>query len=135
MLSKEQRESMLKDVAWVEKLGDSMPMTVRDICCHIKALLSDLEEADSVTAHLNLLLLIKEQALDVFASKRMWLPPVQQPQLWAWLGAADYANPMTFAAKERDRQFTSDSIGSVTHTMSVGQNMIRKNLVEKEASQ
>src|SRR5690242_6116786 len=47
MMTANQIAQMLKDVAWVEGLGDSMPATVQDLCCHVKALaacIAGLEE-------------------------------------------------------------------------------------------
>lgn len=43
-MTKSQIDDMLKDVAWVEKLGDTMPATVQDLCCHVKALAAEIEE-------------------------------------------------------------------------------------------
>lgn len=62
------------------------------------------------------LLACKDEALGVFASNRMW-GPVDLLGVFQWMGAGPYADPMAFAARERDRVFPNDSIGSVTHTM------------------
>ncbi len=51
-MTADQIAEMLKDVAWVEKLGDSMPYTVQDCMCHIKALASHIDVVETLNTEL-----------------------------------------------------------------------------------
>ena len=61
-------------------------------------------------AALELLLMRKNAALDVFASKSMWAQFPARGLSFTWWGKADSANPLAFAANERDATEPDDRL-------------------------
>lgn len=73
---------------------------------HMAMALEQMDRLAAKVVDLELLLMRKSNALDVFASPPLW----DQPRTgeYVWQGDNVYLNPMAFAAKERDADEPTD---------------------------